>query len=92
MQPTEIEVRIPTYMRPELLKRALESLLASDFVFWTAIVLDDCPKQTAREIALSFGDQRIVYRPNESRLGGAANIDFAFTPNPFFGGEFATIL
>jgi hypothetical protein len=92
MQPTEIEVRVPTYMRPVLLKRALESLLASDFPFWNAIILDDCPSQSAKEVALSFRDQRIVYRANGRRLGGAANIDLAFTPSPFVGGEFATIL
>lgn len=86
------EVRIPTYKRPKLLKRALGSLVSQDYTNWVALVMDDSPYQEAKAVVEAFGDERIHYTPNSSNLGCAGNINRAFTPNSLVGGIYACIL
>lgn len=88
----KIEIRIPAYKRPAMLKRALESLLAQTFPHWEAIVFDDSPKREAEAVVAYFKDPRIHYQANPTRLGGAENIDQAFSVEPLLGGGFACIL
>lgn len=89
-----VEVRVPTYNRPEWLLRALQSLRKQTHTNWKAIVLDDSDDENdARHVVEEFGDERIVYQKNTVRLGGAGNIDQSFRKVPFFeGAKYATIL
>ena len=86
------EVRVPTYRRPQYLKRALESLIAQDRLDWSAIVMDDSPEQDAKDVVNSFKDDRILYSPNSRNLGSAANLDRAFQSNSFVGRTYACVL
>lgn len=87
-----LEFRVPTYRRPELLRRALNSLLAQTDPRWRAVVLDDSPQQEGGAVVAAFADPRIVYRPNSHPLLAAGNLDYAFAPQPFLGGFAACVL
>ena len=80
-----VEIRIPTYQRTALLRRALNGLLAQTHGDWRAIVLDD--GATGRAIVEELGDPRLLYRPNPVRLGRERNISLAFSPQPMAGGD-----
>lgn len=86
------EARIPTYRRPEWLRRALDSLRSQTHSDWRAVVLDDSPDREAEAVVREIADERIAYRANAHRLGAAGNIDQAFSPAPFAGGDFVFIL
>src|SRR5579862_1131830 len=38
-----VEIRVPTFRRPELLRRALASVIGQTYPDWRCIVLDDSP-------------------------------------------------
>jgi glycosyltransferase involved in cell wall biosynthesis len=86
------EVRIPTYQRPQLLKRALTSLVDQTYSNWVAIVMDDSPQQEAQAVVESIADERIHYAPNATQLGCAGNINRAFATRSLVGGHYACIL
>lgn len=86
------EVRIPTYKRPDLLRRALSSLVEQSYPNWQAIVLDDSPDKEALNVIRSFEDDRILYKPNEKNLGVLKNIDYAFFSKGYLGGTYAFVL
>lgn len=83
-----VEVRIPTYNRPDLLRRALHSVRAQTHHNWRAIILDDGDAARTRQIVDDLGDPRISHRPNRVRLGAGRNISLAFSMTPLVGGEF----
>jgi glycosyltransferase involved in cell wall biosynthesis len=85
-----VEVRIPTYNRPALLRRALGALLAQTYGNWRAVILDD--GNAGRQIVDDMGDDRILYSPNRQRLGPDLNIIRAFSRRPMAGGEFFYVL
>ncbi len=87
-----VEVRVTTHKRPDLLRRALRSLVAQTFSDWHAVVLDDDLGRSAEAVVQEVADPRIHYHPNEKNLGCTQNINQAFRPMPFLGGEFACIL
>jgi len=87
-----VEARIPTYKRPELLKRALESLIQQTYTNWIALVFDDSPLNEAKEVLESFNDERLRYKPNKKNLGRAGNIDIAFKSGPYCNGRYAFVL
>lgn len=86
------EVRIPTYKRPQLLRRALQSLIDQDYQQWIAMVMDDSPDQEGQLIVEELGDDRIRYCPNSVNLGCAKNINQAFQSTAIAGGDYAFIL
>jgi glycosyltransferase involved in cell wall biosynthesis len=74
MPPTaSVTVVIPTYRRPELVKGAIESVLAQTFGDFQVIVSDDQPSAEVELIVRAFGDSRVTYRPNSPGLGQALN-------------------
>ena len=80
-----VEIRIPTYQRTTLLRRALNALLAQTWGNWRAVILDD--GDMARAVVEEIGDDRILYRPNPVRLGRELNIMAAFSGQPLAGGD-----
>src|SRR5260370_2677827 len=76
-----VEVRVPTFNRSGLLRRALESLLAQTWSDWRAIVLDDGNGERTRAVLDDLGDRRPVHRPNPTRLGAGRNL-----PRTLFNG------
>jgi glycosyltransferase involved in cell wall biosynthesis len=87
-----VEVRVPTFNRPELLRRALGSLLAQDYLDWRAIVLDDGDVGHTRAVLDDLRDRRLVHRPNEGRLGAARNIAQSFAGVAYAGGTHFGVL
>jgi len=87
-----VEARVPTYKRPDLLKRALQSLRDQSFADWGAVVLDDSTDNEAQEVVSEIGDARIVYRRNPRNLGRCRNIDQAFQAGSSLGARFAFVL
>jgi glycosyltransferase involved in cell wall biosynthesis len=67
----KVSVVIPTANRPELLKRAIGSVLAQDFTDFELIVVDD--GDDASSVAKSFSDPRIRYVKNSTKKGGAGS-------------------
>jgi glycosyltransferase involved in cell wall biosynthesis len=61
---------IPTFRRPVELGEALRSVLSQEDVVVEAIVVDDSPEGSAREVVDSFGDRRITYLKNPEPTGG----------------------
>jgi glycosyltransferase involved in cell wall biosynthesis len=87
-----VEVRVPTFNRPELLRRALESLLVQTYSDWRAIILDDGNGEPTRAVLDDLCDQRFVHRPNEGRLGAARNIGQGFSNVSHVGGTYFAVL
>jgi glycosyltransferase involved in cell wall biosynthesis len=86
-------VRIPTYHRPQLLKRALNCLRNQTYENWVALVIDDDMQTSeSREVVRSLNDPRIRYSRNCRRLGAAANLDHAFRTRAMMGGSYAFVL
>lgn len=86
------EIRIPTYKRPKLLKRALNSLIAQTHTNWIAIVMDDSLDQEGQYVISEINDNRIKYTPNQHNLGCAGNINQAFNPKSLVDGKYACVL
>jgi glycosyltransferase involved in cell wall biosynthesis len=86
------EVRIPTYKRPDLLKRALDSLVAQTYQNWQALVFDDSPQQEGKAVVELYQDNRISYKPHPVNLGRSKNIDYCFLSTAYIGGEYAFVL
>jgi glycosyltransferase involved in cell wall biosynthesis len=86
------EVRVPTYERPEFLRRALRSLQSQTYPDWTATVLDDSNSPDAARIVGELGDKRFTYIRNQMRLGAAQNIDQCISPSSRDGAEFGCLL
>lgn len=83
-----VRVFLCTYRRPELLRRALKSLLAQSHTDWLCELHndapdDDEPRRIMDEIA--HGDRRITYCRHERNLGAVATFNLAFAggPEPF---------
>lgn len=74
-----VQVRTPTYRRPEMLRRALCSLLAQSWSNWVADVFDDDPDQSGRLVCDELADDRIRYHHNAPQKFASKNIDSCFT-------------
>ena len=93
MPQPKVEVRIITYKRPALLRRALTGLCNQTYIDWRAVVYDDSPEQESLEVVAQMHDPRIECRPNPRNLGAALNLCRAFAPEPVFAdSEFACVL
>jgi len=87
-----IEIRVPTYKRPELLRRCLGSILQQTYKNWVVIVMDDSLQQEGRQVVEEFSDSRVAYIPNKKNKGCSANIDQAFLPVPILNGSHACVV
>lgn len=61
MNPPVVSVIIPTYNQADLLKNALQSVLAQDFPDWEALVIDNYSDDTTRDVVAAMQDERITY-------------------------------
>lgn len=68
----KVTVVIATYNRPQLLKRALESVFAQGFQDFEIVVVDDGLKERAESVAGEFNDSRIRYIQHERNRGCSA--------------------
>jgi hypothetical protein len=86
------EIRVPTYRRPDCLRRALRGLIEQTHRDWVAVVMDDSPDGEGEAIVRDLGDRRIEYRRNGRQLGAAGNLDQGFATGPMRGGTYACVL
>lgn len=83
----EITTIIPTYRRPERLKKAIKSVLNQTFSNFQVCVYDDASGDETRDIAEEFAaDKRVKYHCHPKNIGSAANFQFALSRvnTPFF--------
>jgi glycosyltransferase involved in cell wall biosynthesis len=64
-----ISVVIPTYNRPEYLKKAIETVLAQTYKNIEIVIVDDTSYVDNRKIVDSFNDDRILYFKNKKNMG-----------------------
>ena len=83
---------MPTYNRPDMLRRAIESLQRQTFPHWKAVIFDDSTSVGARDVVQSADDDRITYKKNQVRMGAAGNIDQCFSPQAMFSGHYGYVL
>ncbi|MCW2817180.1 MAG: putative glycosyltransferase [Nocardioides sp.] len=70
-----IDLLLPFYGPPHLMRVALKSVLAQDDPDWRLHVVDDChPDLSVRDFVTSLDDRRVTYRRNEHNLG--ANLTY----------------
>jgi glycosyltransferase involved in cell wall biosynthesis len=66
----DIEIFMPFYGDPGLLREAVESVLAQDDDAWRLVVVDDCyPDPAAGEWVATMADPRVSYVRNDVNLG-----------------------
>ena len=71
----KITVVIPTYKRPHLIGRAVQSVLNQTYQNFEIVIIDDSPNDDTGKIVREFNDKRIKYIRNKVRRGysGARN-------------------
>ncbi len=90
--PVFFEIRMPACDRPQMLRRAVNSLQAQSYPRWKAIIFDDSTSSDSRDLINSLGDDRFNYACNSRRLGAAGNIDQCFSPIRKVDGDYACLL
>jgi Glycosyl transferase family 2 len=77
----QVRVFVPTYRRPALLPRALNSLLAQTFAQWTCEIHNDDPADAfPGELVRSLGDPRITLQSHVRNLGANATFNLFYRP------------
>lgn len=87
-----VHVRTPTYKRPAMLRRCLQSLIDQTWSHWICDVYDDDPDASGRAICSSFNDPRIRYTHNIPQNFASKNIDSCFTARNPENAEFFFVL
>jgi glycosyltransferase involved in cell wall biosynthesis len=88
----KVEVRVPTYKRPEMLRRAIQSLVNQSHSNFEAFIFDDSIDGEAQSIVSSFSDGRLLYQRNATNLGCAKSLDKSFSTRPYGDAEFLFVL
>jgi len=70
-----ITFAIPYYSGLAYLQRTIESVLGQSDDSWSALLVDDSPKQEAADLVQRIGQGRVRYAPNERNLGMAATFN-----------------
>ncbi|MEK7645688.1 MAG: glycosyltransferase family A protein [Patescibacteria group bacterium] len=69
--PPKVSVIVPTHNRPEMLKRAVNSVLNQTYRDFEVIVIDDGLEKRADEIINSLNDSRLKYIQHLEEKGGS---------------------
>ena len=81
-----VSVILPTYKRPEFVKRAIQSVLDQTYQNFELIVVDDAPDMPSEVSVKSFTDPRVQYVRHEKNKGcaGAKNTGFRMAKGKYF--------
>lgn len=84
MTQAQIAIIIPTYNHAAFLQKALDSLLAQDFVNWEAIVVNNFSQDNTTEVVASYHDPRIriVDFANHGIIAASRNHGVAISKAP----------
>ena len=63
----KVTVIIPTYNRPNVISRAIQSVLNQTYQNFEIVVVDDTPNNETKRVVSGFGDERIKYIHNKAR-------------------------
>ncbi|WP_375597141.1 glycosyltransferase family 2 protein [Devosia sp. Naph2] len=74
-----VDVRTPTYRRPDMLYRALSSLIEQTHQHWQCRVFDDDPDGAGEKVVAALKDLRIKYHHNRPQNFASKNIDKCFS-------------
>lgn len=85
----KVSICIPAYNHPELIRRALGSILDQEFDDYEVIITDDSEGSPVHDYVSSIHDQRIRYYKNVKQLGSSANWNQAIS---LAQGEYIKIL
>ncbi|WP_172293666.1 glycosyltransferase [Pseudoruegeria sp. HB172150] len=77
--PGRVQVRTPTYKRPESLERCLRSLQDQTHTDWVCDVYDDDRGRSGEAVVRRMNDPRIRYHLNPKQNFASKNIDRCFT-------------
>lgn len=82
-----VTIGIPTYNRVELLREAIDSVLAQTMADLEVIVFDDGSIDGTAELVAGYDDPRLSYRRNAANLGHPANVTQILTAGtaPYVG-------
>jgi glycosyltransferase involved in cell wall biosynthesis len=85
MKVPEFSIITPTKHRPELLRRAINSVLSQSFVNFEQIIIDDANDPDTERIVVGFKDERIKYVSHEkpSGAGAAYNTGMSYAKGRF---------
>jgi hypothetical protein len=87
-----VHIRTPTYRRPEMLRRALQSLIGQTWQNWVCDVFDDDPDAAGRAVSAELADPRIRYQRNVPQKYASKNIDGCFSSaNPHSAAYFCVL-
>lgn len=64
-----VSVVLPTYRRPDVVRRAIDSVLGQTFADLELLVVDDEPSEATRAAVEEVGDARIRYLAHDRNLG-----------------------
>lgn len=64
-----ISVICSTYHRPQLLKRAIESVIAQTYTDWEMIIVNDDPDYETKSVVESFNNNKLTYISMGSKFG-----------------------
>ncbi|HZM05180.1 MAG TPA: glycosyltransferase family 2 protein [Candidatus Saccharimonadales bacterium] len=73
MNPPLVSICIPTYNRPEYLRRAVESCLAQTYPHFEIVITDNSTNNDSAEMAARWKDPRVRYCKNEGNIGATAS-------------------
>ncbi len=70
---------IPTFRRPELLKRAIQSILNQTYKNFKVIIYDDASEDETEDVVIDFKkkDPRVKYFRNPKNIGSIENYSYA---------------
>lgn len=75
----KISVCIPSYKRPDNIKRLLQSIAIQTFKDYEVVITDDSPDDSVKSVVDQFSELPIFYFQNEKPLGTPANWNYAIS-------------
>ena len=83
-----ITIILPTFRRPHLLPKAIESVLNQDFPHISLKIYDNCSNDETRDVVAYYArkDSRISYYGHSENIGAAGNYNYALKEvrTPYF--------
>jgi len=70
---SQLSIIIPTYNRPNLIGRAIKSVLAQTYQNFEIVIVDSSPDNDTEKAVHSFNEKRIKYIHNKKRTNTAAS-------------------
>lgn len=64
-----ISVCIPTYNRPDLISRAIDSVLSQNYDDYELLIHDNSEDTRTEEVVLAYNDSRITYKRHKKNIG-----------------------